>query len=110
MVAVNGAAPFTVDLDTQRISGPGGADIAFDIPAADRMRLLEGLDDIGLTLKHTDEIVDVREAAHGGGAAVAADARTATAIMTVEESEMTARKKLRAHHGGQAPGADAGRL
>ena len=40
----------------RRISGPGGADIAFDIAAADRMRLLEGLDDIGLTLKHTDEI------------------------------------------------------
>ena len=32
-------------------------DIKFDIPAADRMRLLEGLDDIGLTLKHTEEIV-----------------------------------------------------
>ena len=48
---------FTVDLETQRISGPGGPDIAFDIPAADRMRLLEGLDDIGLTLKHRDEIV-----------------------------------------------------
>ena len=43
--------------ETQRISGPGGADIAFEIPAADRMRLLEGLDDIGLTLKHTDEIM-----------------------------------------------------
>ena len=57
VVAVNGAAPFTVDLRTQRISGPGGPDIAFDIPAADRTRLLEGLDDIGLTLKHTDEIV-----------------------------------------------------
>ena len=56
VVAVNGAAPFTVDLRTQRISGPGGADITFDIPAADRMRLLEGLDDIGLTLKHTEEI------------------------------------------------------
>ena len=28
-----------------------------EFPAADRMRLLEGLDDIGLTLKHTDEIV-----------------------------------------------------
>ena len=27
------------------------------MPASDRMRLLEGLDDIGLTLKHTDEIV-----------------------------------------------------
>jgi 3-isopropylmalate dehydratase small subunit len=56
VVAVNGAAPFTVDLRTQRITGPGGADISFDIPAADRMRLLEGLDDIGLTLKHADEI------------------------------------------------------
>jgi 3-isopropylmalate dehydratase small subunit len=56
VVAVNGAAPFTVDLRTQRITGPGGADVSFDIPAADRMRLLEGLDDIGLTLKHADEI------------------------------------------------------
>jgi 3-isopropylmalate dehydratase small subunit len=57
VVAVNGSAPFTVDLKTQTISGPGGPDIKFDIPAADRTRLLEGLDDIGLTLKHTDEIV-----------------------------------------------------
>jgi 3-isopropylmalate/(R)-2-methylmalate dehydratase small subunit len=57
VVAVNGAAPFTVDLPTQKISGPGGADITFDIAPADRMRLLEGLDDIGMTLKHTDEIV-----------------------------------------------------
>jgi 3-isopropylmalate dehydratase small subunit len=57
VVAANGAAPFTVDLPAQKISGPGGPDIAFDIPASDRMRLLEGLDDIGLTLKHTDEIV-----------------------------------------------------
>jgi 3-isopropylmalate/(R)-2-methylmalate dehydratase small subunit len=56
VAAVNGAAPFTVDLTTQRISGPGGSDVSFDIPAADRMRLLEGLDDIGLTLKHADEI------------------------------------------------------
>jgi 3-isopropylmalate/(R)-2-methylmalate dehydratase small subunit len=57
VVGANGAAPFTVDLETQIISGPGGSDIAFDIPPADRMRLLEGLDDIGMTLKHTDEIV-----------------------------------------------------
>jgi len=56
VVAVNGAEPFTVDLVRQTISGPGGGDITFDMPAADRMRLLEGLDDIGLTLKHTDEI------------------------------------------------------
>lgn len=56
VVAANGAAPFTVDLVRQRISGPGGPDLAFDIPPADRMRLLEGLDDIGLTLKHADDI------------------------------------------------------
>ena len=57
LIPANGAAPFTVDLPAQRISGPGGPDVAFAIPASDRMRLLEGLDDIGLTLKHTDEIV-----------------------------------------------------
>ncbi len=57
VVAVDGKGPFTVDLVTQRIAGPGGPDVAFDIPAADRTRLLEGLDDIGMTMKHVDEIV-----------------------------------------------------
>jgi 3-isopropylmalate/(R)-2-methylmalate dehydratase small subunit len=57
VIAVNGSAPFTVDLPAQRISGPGGPDISFELPEADRMRLLEGLDDIGLTLKHRDDIV-----------------------------------------------------
>ncbi len=56
VVAANGSAPFTVDLTTQRIAGPGGSDVAFEIAPADRVRLLEGLDDIGLTLKHMDEI------------------------------------------------------
>jgi 3-isopropylmalate/(R)-2-methylmalate dehydratase small subunit len=56
VVAVDGQAPFTVDLVTQRISGAGGPDITFEIPTADRTRLLEGLDDIGLTLKHVDAI------------------------------------------------------
>jgi 3-isopropylmalate/(R)-2-methylmalate dehydratase small subunit len=56
VIAANGAAPFTVDLAAQTISGPGGPDLKFEIAAADRMRLLEGLDDVGLTLKHTDEI------------------------------------------------------
>jgi len=57
VVAADGGAPFTTDLATQRISGPGGPDIAFEIAAADRTRLLEGLDDIGMTIKHMDEIV-----------------------------------------------------
>jgi 3-isopropylmalate/(R)-2-methylmalate dehydratase small subunit len=56
VVAADGHAPFTVDLVAQRISGPGGADIAFDIAPSDRVRLIEGLDDIGLTLKHVDDI------------------------------------------------------
>jgi 3-isopropylmalate/(R)-2-methylmalate dehydratase small subunit len=64
VVAADGAAPFTVDLVTQRISGPGGPDISFEIPGADRTRLLKGLDDIGMTMKHVDEIASwEREAA-----------------------------------------------
>ena len=78
VVAVNGAAPFTVDLESQRITGPGGPDIAFDLPAADRMRLIEGLDDIGLTLKHADEIAgwERRIAADQPWLQTAADHRT----------------------------------
>lgn len=78
VVAVNGAAPFTVDLESQRITGPAGTDIAFDLPAADRMRLLEGLDDIGLTLKHADEIVswERRIAADQPWLQTAADSRS----------------------------------
>lgn len=56
VVAADGRAPFTVDLVALRIVGPGGADIAFEIAPADRTRLIEGLDDIGLTLKHRDDI------------------------------------------------------
>jgi len=56
VVAADGRAPFTVDLEAQRIGGPGGPDIGFDIAPSDRMRLLEGLDDIGLTLKCADDI------------------------------------------------------
>jgi 3-isopropylmalate dehydratase small subunit len=56
VVAIDGAAPFTVDLLAQRISGPGGADIGFEIAAADRTRLIEGLDDIGLTLTHMNDV------------------------------------------------------
>lgn len=56
VLKANGAAPFTADLERQIISGPGGADIAFDIPASDRTRLIEGLDDIGYTLTQLGDI------------------------------------------------------
>ena len=58
VVAADGAAPFTVDLLAPRISGAGGADITFDVAPADRIRLVEGLDDIGLTLKDAPDIAD----------------------------------------------------
>jgi 3-isopropylmalate/(R)-2-methylmalate dehydratase small subunit len=56
VIAADGQSPFTVDLVAQRISGPDGPDMPFDIAPADRTRLIEGLDDIGLTLKHADDI------------------------------------------------------
>ena len=54
--ATDGKEPFSVDLRTQLISGPLGPAIPFEIPDADRTRLLEGLDDIGLSLKLQSEI------------------------------------------------------
>ena len=46
----------TVDLEAQQIMTPGGELIPFDIDAFRKHCLLEGLDDIGLTLQHADEI------------------------------------------------------
>ena len=56
VVAVDGAGPFHVDLEAQTIATPDGTLFAFPMPAADRETLLRGLDDIGLTLVHGEEI------------------------------------------------------
>ncbi|MCC2032404.1 3-isopropylmalate dehydratase small subunit [Microbacterium allomyrinae] len=45
----------TVDLDSRRAT-IGDLDVAFDIDDYTRWRLLEGLDDIGLTLREADKI------------------------------------------------------
>ena len=45
----------TVDLEAERVTG-AGLDQAFEIDDFTRWRLLEGLDDIGLTLRHADDI------------------------------------------------------
>lgn len=47
--------PMTVDLETRRAS-VGDLDLGFDIDDYTRWRLLEGLDDIGLTLREADRI------------------------------------------------------
>ncbi len=56
VIAVDGGAPFDVDLAAQTIAAPGGTRYHFDLPAADKDGLLRGLDDIGLTLEHLKEI------------------------------------------------------
>ena len=53
-----------IDLDTLTVRAPG-LDETFDMEQFTRWRLMEGLDDIGLTLRHTDAI-DAYEAARAG--------------------------------------------
>ena len=50
------ALELTVDLAAQQILGAGDAPIGFAIDPFRKHCLLEGLDDIGLTLQHVDEI------------------------------------------------------
>ena len=52
----DGAEPFMVDLRASEIRGPGGLRLTFAIEAGARLALLEGLDDVGLTLKQLDLI------------------------------------------------------
>jgi len=49
------ATPVTVDLEAKAVTAPG-FEAAFDIDDFTRWRLLEGLDDIGLTLRHEEAI------------------------------------------------------
>jgi 3-isopropylmalate/(R)-2-methylmalate dehydratase small subunit len=75
--AVQGARHTVVDLARQLVVTPEGAEIPFSVDARKREALLEGLDDIALTLKHKDAIL----------AWQAADrARRAWAWETVERS------------------------
>ncbi len=46
----------TVDLAAQTITTPGGEVIAFEVDAFRKYCLLNGLDDIGLTLQHVDDV------------------------------------------------------
>lgn len=46
----------TVDLETMEIRGEDGLEIPFQLDPTRRHRLMNGLDDIGLTLTHEDDI------------------------------------------------------
>ena len=51
-----GAGELTVDLEAQTISDPSGETVSFDFDPFLRHRLLNGLDDIALTLEHETAI------------------------------------------------------
>lgn len=46
----------TVDLEAQTVTTPAGESFAFEVDPFRKRCLLEGLDDIGLTLEHADDI------------------------------------------------------
>ena len=46
----------TIDLERQRVVKPDGSEIPFEVQAFRKYCLLNGLDDIGLTLRHKDKI------------------------------------------------------
>ncbi|MDM7890530.1 3-isopropylmalate dehydratase small subunit [Curtobacterium caseinilyticum] len=56
-IATNPGIEATVDLVTQRVS-LGAVDVPFEIDAYTRWRLMEGLDDIGLTLRDETAITE----------------------------------------------------
>ena len=62
-ISANEGVEFSVDLNQQTVSTPGGISADFEIDGFRKHNLLEGLDDIGLTLAQTDKI-DAYEAKH----------------------------------------------
>ncbi|MGU3470227.1 3-isopropylmalate dehydratase small subunit [Paenibacillus sp. D51F] len=55
----------TVDLESKTIADNQGLSIPFELDEHRRQFLLQGLDDIGLTLKHADEITAYEERRQG---------------------------------------------
>jgi 3-isopropylmalate/(R)-2-methylmalate dehydratase small subunit len=61
---VNPGATMTVDLQSQTITGPSGSTISFDVDPFRRELLLNGLDDIGMTLQHEPDITAFEQRTH----------------------------------------------
>jgi 3-isopropylmalate/(R)-2-methylmalate dehydratase small subunit len=52
---------FEIDLASQTVKSPSGAEYRFEIEPGRKQKLLEGLDDIGMTLKRDDDIAAFEE-------------------------------------------------
>lgn len=55
-IAAEPGVKFVVDLERQRVSTPAGTEVEFEIDSFRKRNLLEGLDDIALSLLHVDKI------------------------------------------------------
>ena len=55
---ISGSAKYelTIDIQNQTIKTPNDTVFCFDINPSDKERIIQGYDDIGLTLKHSDKI------------------------------------------------------
>jgi 3-isopropylmalate/(R)-2-methylmalate dehydratase small subunit len=67
-ISANEGVAFGIDLVNQNVTTPGGISIGFNVDGFRKHNLLNGLDDIGLTLAQTDKI-DIYEAKHKQGQA-----------------------------------------
>jgi 3-isopropylmalate dehydratase small subunit len=56
VLAADGMQPFTVDLYACEVRAPDGTAWTFALAAHERAALLEGLDEIGVTMKHNEAI------------------------------------------------------
>jgi 3-isopropylmalate/(R)-2-methylmalate dehydratase small subunit len=70
-VDLDRGSELTVDLEAQTITDASGREVPFDFDEATRHRLLDGLDEIGLTLQHEDAIAEY-ESSHPAGVTTAA--------------------------------------
>ena len=55
-INANEGVSFGVDLEAQTVTTPAGNGFSFEIDPFRKDNMLQGLDDIGLTLKHVDKI------------------------------------------------------
>jgi len=55
-ISANEGVRFIVDLENQELTTPAGNGFKFEVDPYRKNNLLKGLDDIGLTLQHIDEI------------------------------------------------------
>ena len=60
-LAAQPGATMSVDLEAQTFKGPDGSSYSFEIESGRKRRLLQGLDDVALTLSHEAEIAAFEE-------------------------------------------------